>query len=199
MSSSELCVVCRSLKRMPARLRSVEQRGDAGALALRVVGVDQLAAVGRERQVMGGELGRDRRRACLCSCSVNCFLPSLRMSSALSSTRMISPLLITPIAVGHLLGFLDVVGGQDDGHAGGAQRAHHLPHVLAQLDVDAGGRLVEEQDLRLVRQRLGDQHPALHAAGQRHDLAVLAVPQGQVLEHLRDVVRDCAACRTARG
>ena len=59
--------------------------------------------------------------------------------------------------------------------------AHHLPHVLAQLDVDAGGRLVEEQDLRLVRQRLGDQHAALHAAGQRHDLAVLLVPQRQRL------------------
>ncbi len=45
--------------------------------------------------------------------------------------------------------------------------AHHVPHVLAQLDVDAGGRLVEKQDLRLVRQRLGDHHAALHAAGQR--------------------------------
>ena len=65
--------------------------------------------------------------------------------------------------------------------------AHHLPHVLAQLDVDAGGRLVEEQDLRLVRQRLGDHHAALHAAGQRHDLAVLLVPQRQVLQHLLDV------------
>ena len=29
-----------------------------------------------------------------------------------------------------------------------------------QLDVDAGGRLVEKQDLRLVRQRLGDQQGA---------------------------------------
>ena len=38
--------------------------------------------------------------------------------------------------------------------------------------------------LRLVRQRLGDQHPALHAARQRHDLAVLLVPQRQGLQHL---------------
>ena len=67
------------------------------------------------------------------------------------------------------------------------QRAHQLPHVAPQLDVDAGGRLVEKQDLRLVRQRLGDQQPALHAARERHDLAVLLVPQRQVLEHLFDV------------
>ena len=77
--------------------------------------------------------------------------------------------------------------------------AHQLPHVAAQLDVDAGGGLVEEQDLRLVRQRLGDQHAALHAAGQRHDLAVLLVPQRQVLQHLLDMGRDWAACRTGRG
>jgi len=36
------------------------------------------------------------------------------------------------------------------GHAGLAQRAHHLPHVAAQLDVDARRGLVEEGDLRLV-------------------------------------------------
>jgi hypothetical protein len=91
--------------------------------------------------------------------------------------------------VGHLLGLLDVVRGQDDGDAAVAQVAHQLPHLAPQLDVDAGRRLVEEQDLRLVRQRLGDQHPALHAAGQRHDFAVLLVPQGQVLQHLFDVGR----------
>ena len=93
-------------------------------------------------------------------------------------------------AVGHLLGFFDVVRGQDDGDAGGAQRTHHVPHVLAQLDVDAGGRLVEEQHLRLVRERLGDQHAPLHAAGQRHDLVVLLVPQRERPQHLLDVGRD---------
>ena len=67
------------------------------------------------------------------------------------------------------------------------QRPHHFPHALAQFDVDARGRLVEEQDLRLVRQRLGDHHAALHAAGQRDDLGVLLVPQRQVLQHLLDM------------
>src|SRR4051812_11010209 len=91
-----------------------------------------------------------------------------------------------PDPVGHLLGLFDVMGGEDDGHAGRAERAHEAPHVLPELDVDAGRRLVEEQDLRLVGQRLGDHHPALHAAGQRHDLAVLLVPERQVLQHLLD-------------
>jgi hypothetical protein len=39
-----------------------------------------------------------------------------------------------------------------------------------------------------VRERLRDQHASLHAAGQRHDLAVLLVPQRQLLEHLCDVI-----------
>jgi uncharacterized protein YjhX (UPF0386 family) len=56
------------------------------------------------------------------------------------------------------------------------------------IDVDAGRRLVEKQDLRLVRQRLGDQEAPLHPAGKRDDLAVLPAPQRQVLEHLFDVL-----------
>ena len=50
-------------------------------------------------------------------------------------------------AVGHLLGFLDVMRGQDDGDAAGAQLTHHLPHVAAQFHVDAGRGFVEEQYL----------------------------------------------------
>ena len=68
-----------------------------------------------------------------------------------------------------------------------AQPPHQRPHVAPQLDVDAGGRLVEEQDLRLVRQRLGDHHPPLHPARQRHDPALALVPQRQLAQHLLDV------------
>ena len=67
------------------------------------------------------------------------------------------------------------------------RRRTECPHLLAQLDIDAGGRLIEEQDARLVAQRLGDQHAALHAAGQRDDLAVLLVPQSEVPEDALDV------------
>ena len=48
--------------------------------------------------------------------------------------------------IGHLLGLVDVVRGQDDGHAVRLQRAHQHPHVPPELNVDASGRLVEEQD-----------------------------------------------------
>jgi hypothetical protein len=78
---------------------------------------------------------------------------------------------------------------QDDRDAAVAQAAHHLPHVAAQLDVDAGRGLVEKQDRRLVRQRLGDQHAPLHAAGQGQDLRVPLVPQRQVAQDSLDVRR----------
>jgi hypothetical protein len=68
-------------------------------------------------------------------------------------------------------------------------RTHHLPHVVAQLDVDPGSRLVEKQDGRFVRQGLGDQDPALHAAGQGHDLRAALVPQRQVAQYLFQVCR----------
>ena len=53
-------------------------------------------------------------------------------------------------AVGHLLGLLDVMGGENDGDAIGAQAPHHLPHVAAQLHIHPGGGLIQEQDARLV-------------------------------------------------
>src|SRR3546814_11610080 len=67
-------------------------------------------------------------------------------------------------AVGHFLGLLDIMGGQDDRHAAVAQRADHGPRVAAQFDVDAGGRFVEEENLWFVAEGLGDHQPALHPA-----------------------------------
>ncbi len=78
--------------------------------------------------------------------------------------------------VGHFLGLLDIMGGEDDRGAVGAKLADQLPHVAAKLDVDSGGRLVEEQERGLVAQRLGDHHPALHAAGQEPHFGFALVP-----------------------
>ena len=78
--------------------------------------------------------------------------------------------------VRHLLGLLDVMGGQDDGDALGAQPPDQRPHVAAQVDVDASGRLVEEQHVGLVAQRLGDHRPPLHAARQFDDSVCRACP-----------------------
>ncbi len=98
------------------------------------------------------------------------------------------PLMHHADAISHLFGFIDIMRGQDDRDAVRAERAHDVPHVLAQLDVDAGRRFVQKEDLRLVRERLGDQHPAFHAAGQRHDLAVFLVPERQLLDQLCYVI-----------
>ena len=59
-----------------------------------------------------------------------------------------------------------------------ARSRRTMSHMsLTQFDVDASGRFVEEKDLRLVRERLGDQNAALHATRKGHDAAVLLVPQ----------------------
>ena len=48
-------------------------------------------------------------------------------------------------AVAEGLGFLEVVGGQNDRGPLGVQAPEEFPHRAADLDVDAGGRLVEDQ------------------------------------------------------
>ena len=106
-----------------------QQRGDAGALALGVVGVDRAPCRRRASVRCARRASSGIASSRCCRCSVSCFLPSLRISSAFSSTRMSSPLVDDADPVGHLLGFLDVVRRQDDGDAGCAQRAHDLPHV----------------------------------------------------------------------
>ena len=79
------------------------------------------------------------------------------------------------------------MGGQDDGDAGFAQLADQLPHVAAQLHVHASGRLVQKQHARLMAQRLGDHHTALHAARQFQYLGVALVPQRQVAQYFLDM------------
>ena len=44
------------------------------------------------------------------------------------------------------------------------QAADVAPQLQAQLEVDAGGRLVEDHQARLVHERAGEQQPAAHAA-----------------------------------
>ena len=92
-------------------------------------------------------------------------------------------------AVGHLLGLLDVMRRQDHGDALFAQPAHQRPHVAAQIDVDAGRRLVEEQNFRLMAERLGDHHPPLHAPGKFDDPGIALLPQREVAQKAFDEVR----------
>ena len=112
---------------MPACAQVAEQRGDAGALALRVVGVDELAAVVGERP--GGAAASavgNRRRAAL-QLQRQLLLAELAHQLGLLLDQDQLALVDDADAVGHLLGLLDVVRGEDDGDAAVAQRAHHLP------------------------------------------------------------------------
>ncbi len=163
MSSSELCVVAMSFSRTLVAQQRLDQPGDAALLALRLVGVGQSPAVVGKRKPIGRELGRHRVELLL-ELERHLLLAELVHQLGLVLDQDQLALVDDADPVGHQFGLLDVVRGQDDGDARGPERPHHLPHVLAQLDVDAGGGLVEEQDLRLMRQRLGDQHAALHAA-----------------------------------
>src|SRR5215212_5437663 len=155
---------------------------------LGVVSVDQLAAIGGQFQPVAGESGRDL------------FQPVVQLQRQLFAAEFAHQLVLVfdqddltvvdhPDSVGHLLGLVDVVGGQHDGHVILAKVAHHLPHILPQLHIDARRRLVEKQDSRFVREGLGDHDSTLHAAGERHDLVVLLVPQGEVPEYFLDVAR----------
>ena len=74
--------------------------------------------------------------------------------------------------VAERVGLVEVVRGEEDGHALVAQPADLVPHVRAALRVEAGGRLVEEDDLRLVDDAERDVDPAALAAGVGLALAV---------------------------
>ncbi len=59
---------------------------------------------------------------------------------------------------------LQVVRGEEDGDAALAQAAHLVPDPGTALRVEAGGRLVQEQQRRLVDQAHADVQPTLLAA-----------------------------------
>jgi hypothetical protein len=83
-----------------------------------------------------------------------------------------------------VLGFFQVVRGEDDRGAGGVDLLQHAPHVAADLDVHAGGRFVQDQQARAGHHRAGDHQPALHAAGQRAAHHLCLFPQVRPLEFL---------------
>src|SRR5210317_834049 len=66
----------------------------------------------------------------------------------------------------HLLGFLKVMRGQQNGCALSVDIADEIPESMAQLDVDPRGRFIENQQPRFVYQGLGDHKTALEASGQ---------------------------------
>jgi hypothetical protein len=60
-----------------------------------------------------------------------------------------------------------VLRREQDGRAGRGPRLDHLPHRKAGDRVEAGRRLVEEENGRLEDERGGEVEPPAHAAGVR--------------------------------
>ena len=93
-----------------------------------------------------------------------------------------------PIA--ELLGLVHVVGGEEQRGALLLEAEQPVPEDVAGLRVEAGGRLVEEQDARIVDQRPGDREAALHAAGERVDLRLALLLELREREELVGALRD---------
>ena len=80
------------------------------------------------------------------------------------------------------LGFVHVMRADQYRHPFGGEIVDVLPEIAPRLRVDARGRLVEEQELRLVQEARGERQPLLPAARQRARELVAARRQPQALE-----------------
>jgi hypothetical protein len=69
--------------------------------------------------------------------------------------------------VGEFLGLVEILGRQERGRAAIGEILDHLPHLDAALRVEAGGRLVEEDDPRVADKAHGDVEATAHAARVR--------------------------------
>ena len=75
-------------------------------------------------------------------------------------------------AVGDVAGKAHLVGDDDHGHAVIGELAHHAEHVADQLGIERRGRLVEQDRLRLHRERARDRDALLLAAGELRRMRV---------------------------
>ena len=90
--------------------------------------------------------------------------------------------------VGHVAGEADLVGDQDHGHAFLGEQAHGVQHLADQLRVERRGGFVEQHVVRRHRQRPGDRHALLLAAGKAlgEDLELVAETDvGELLQRHR--------------
>ena len=98
-----------------------------------------------------------------------------------------SPLAITTIAVGDLHRLLLVVGDEHRGHVDlVVQPAQPGAQLLAHLRVERAERLVEQQHLRLDRERAGQRHALALATGELRRVAVGELLEVHELEQLVD-------------
>ena len=73
-------------------------------------------------------------------------------------------------AVGQVFGLLHVMRRQEHRHAGRSQPRNHLPGGPPRRRVEAGRRLIEEEQLRIADDAAGHSHPLPLAAGELFDM-----------------------------
>ena len=79
------------------------------------------------------------------------------------------------------------------------ERLHQVADLAAADRIDAVGRLVEEDHVRLVQQRLGDAEPLFHALGVGADLVVHPALEADQLEDLGDALAADAGRHVEQG
>ena len=126
--------------------------------------------------------------------------PYCAASSPLVPAATISPLVDEGDPAAELLGLLEVVRRQQDRRALGVDPLDVVPQLEPQLDVDAGGRLVEDQQAGAMHQRAREDQPALHAARQRARAVIALLGQREGVEQLGDALAALAlaASRSSR-
>ena len=86
--------------------------------------------------------------------------------------------------VGELVRLVEVLGGEHDRGAVAHERPDRAPHLVAAARVEAGRRLVEEQDARRQDEAGGEVEAAAHAAGVLLHRLAAGVGEAEVLEEL---------------
>ncbi len=80
-----------------------------------------------------------------------------------------------PIA--ELLGFVHVVGGDDQCHPFLLEAIEPIPQKVTGLGIESRGGLVEDQHLRSVDQPAGNRQTTLHPSGERLHLALAPIAE----------------------
>ena len=127
------------------------------------------------------------------SCPVDLFGRDPHLHHALAAQQLADGPLAHEPAVGddpdhvrHLLDLAQVVARHEDGLAGRGEETEGVAHGHDAGRVEAVGRLVEEEELRVAEQRRGDPQPLLHAERIGGHRVPRAVAQADQVEQLLD-------------
>ena len=112
-------------------------------------------------------------------------LPNRRCRRSAGTGHREKPATQDAHAIGHALGFVQVVRRQHHRVTPRAQVEHEVAHQARALRIETGRGLVEQHDWRLVQQRAGQGHPLLQALRQLGAQAVAAILQAEPFQRLR--------------